>query len=249
MRVCLITGAASGLGKAISALLVLSLRGEHAFPFDIVVEVDKKFENNSYSRGAVCMDVTCDKDWQDLRDEVEENCDTVSCIINCCGVNSIAYLEDFEESEWDRLLDTNAKSIFLSSKAFISHLEDTVGVIVNITSNASHMPMTSSLAYNASKAAAHIMTQQLARELTKRKQITVFGVAPNKMSGTEMSAYIEDAVPKVRGWTKEQAAQYQQASLMAGETPPHVVADFIVFLLSSRERFKHLTGCIIPYGA
>ena len=46
------------------------------------------------------------------------------------------------------------------------------------------MPMTCSLAYNASKGAAHIMTLQLARELTKKHGITVFGIAPNKLKGT-----------------------------------------------------------------
>jgi NAD(P)-dependent dehydrogenase (short-subunit alcohol dehydrogenase family) len=112
------------------------------------------------------------------------------------------------------------------------------------------MPMTTSLAYNASKGAAHIMTLQLARELTKKHGITVFGISPNKLLGTEMSKDIEDQVVKHRGWTPEFAAQYQTNALLAGEeTDPAQLAEFISFILSTKSRHKYLTGCILPYGA
>jgi NAD(P)-dependent dehydrogenase (short-subunit alcohol dehydrogenase family) len=124
------------------------------------------------------------------------------------------------------------------------------GTILNIVSNASHMPMTTSLAYNASKGAAHIMTLQMARELSKAHGITVFGISPNKLRGTEMSKDIEDQVVALRGWTPEYAKQYQLASLLAGEeTDPDALAEFVAFLLSSKQRHKYLTGCILPYGA
>ena len=58
-----------------------------------------------------------------------------------------------------------------------------------------------------------------------------------------------DEVVRTRGWTKEQAAQYQLNGLLAGEeTPVEAVAEFVTFLLSSKERHKYLTGTDIPYG-
>ena len=112
------------------------------------------------------------------------------------------------------------------------------------------MPMTCSAAYNASKGAAHILTLQLARELTKKNGITVFGISPNKLQGTGMSREIEKQVLGTRGWTAEEAQRYQLAALVTGEeTPPRMVAEFVGFLLSSKARHQYLSGCVLPYGA
>ena len=171
-------------------------------------------------------------------------------MINNAGVNLINWLEDFEESQWDQVLDTNAKGIYLMSKACLPMLIKSKGTIINIVSNAAHVPMTCSLAYNASKGAAHIMTLQLARELTKKHGITVFGIAPNKMKGTGMSDSIDDQVTMTRGWTKEEAQKYQLNGLLAGEeTPPEMVALFISYLIQDKDHHKYLSGCILPYGA
>ena len=65
-----------------------------------------------------------------------------------------------------------------------------------------------------------------------------------------MSASIDEQVVRTRGWTPEFAREYQRKALLTGEeTPPESVAEFIAFLLSSKERHRFLTGTIIPYGA
>ncbi len=169
-------------------------------------------------------------------------------LINCAGTNDIDWLEHFTEVRWDRVMNTNAKGIYMMSRALLPLLLKSHGTIINIVSNASHIPMTNSLAYNASKAAAHIMTQQLAREL--KGKVTVFGISPNKLAGTKMSNYIDNRVPVVRGWSFEEAVEYQRNALLAGEeTPPVQIAELIAFLLASKDRHRFLTGCIIPYGA
>jgi NAD(P)-dependent dehydrogenase (short-subunit alcohol dehydrogenase family) len=171
-------------------------------------------------------------------------------LINCAGINRIGWLDQFDEVDWDDVMDVNAKGIFMMSKWAYPELRKTKGTILNIVSNASHMPMTGSAAYNASKGAAHILTLQLARELGRKDGITVFGISPNKLRGTGMSRDIEQQVVKVRGWTPEYAAKYQLDSLLAGEeTSPATLAEFIAFLLSSKQRHKYLAGCVLDYGA
>jgi 2-keto-3-deoxy-L-fuconate dehydrogenase len=223
----LITGSSNGLGAA----LVTKLRAD--------------------GHSVWCYDI---KDGNDVRDPffggafAEMN--GLDVLINNAGVNLIDWLENFEEEQWDEVMDINAKGIYMMTRALLPELIASKGTVVNIVSNAAHMPMTCSLAYNASKGAAHIMTLQLARELTKKHGITVFGVAPNKMSGTGMSDSIDDQVVATRGWTKEYAQQYQLNGLLTGEeTPPRAVAEFIAFLLQDKEHHKYLTGCILPYGA
>lgn len=226
MSKILITGSGAGLGKAISSALQ---RDGHE-----VLEFDRKKGNNVV-------------DPQGTYGDCPERLDV---LINCAGINKTAWLEDLPEEQWDEVLNVNAKGLYKMSQWALPALIKSHGTILNIVSNASHMPMTTSLAYNASKGAAHIMTLQLARELSKKHKITVFGISPNKLRGTEMSKDIEDQVVALRGWTPEYAAQYQLNALLAGEeTDPVQLAEFIAFLLHNKPRHKYLTGCILPYGA
>lgn len=225
MSEILITGGESGLGRA----LVEVLDGEHK-----VHSYDIKHGNDVASPNMRFL----------------ERIDHLDVLINCAGINIIDWLPDASERDWDWIMDVNAKGIYKMSQACLPKLIDSKGTILNIVSNASHMPMTCSLAYNASKGAAHIMTLQLARELTKAFGITVFGVSPNKLLGTAMSASIDAQVVRTRGWTFEEAHEYQVKGMLAGEeTPPELVAEFIAYLLQDKRHHKHLTGCIIPYGA
>lgn len=172
----------------------------------------------------------------------------VDVLVNCAGVNRIAWLQDAKEEDWDEMLDVNAKGIFMMTQALLPALRETGGTVLNVVSNAAHMPMRCSAAYNASKGAALILTKQLARELAPA--ITVFSISPNKLAGTGMSRDIDEQVVRTRGWTPEQAHSYQLAGLLAGEeTPVHLVAELVGFLLQDKEHHKYLAGCDIPYGA
>ena len=219
----LITGSGKGLGKAMKD--ELEKQGHNILGYDIN-------DGNDVTKAKISGSINID------------------VLINNAGVNLIDWLENFTEDMWEKVMDVNAKVIYIMSRACLPSLIKNRGTILNIVSNAAHMPMTCSLAYNASKGAAHIMTLQMARELTKKHGITVFGIAPNKLSGTGMSDSIDEQVVKTRGWTKEYAQEYQLNGVLAGEeTPPERLAEFVAFLLQSKEHHKYLTGCILPYGA
>lgn len=171
-------------------------------------------------------------------------------LINNAAINKINWLEDVPHYEYLDVMETNAGGIFNMTRHCLPYLIQSRGTVLNIVSNAAHVPMRCSLAYNASKAAALAMTKQLARELTPRYGITVFSVSPNKMAATGMSKDIDDQVQKVRGWSKEEAAKYQLASLLTGkETPVNLVAEFIGYLLQDKQHHEYLSGCDLPYGA
>lgn len=233
MNTAVITGASSGLGKAIFDRWTRDLG--HAVDWSLTSGIDIRFKN-SITLAA--------------RNLPNQGITKVDVLINCAGINLIDFIPKLTEDDWDDVISVNAKGIFLVTKELLECGALGKGAtILNIVSNASHVPMTNSLAYNASKGAAEIMTRQMSRELIKTHGITVFGISPNKLRGTGMSAYIDERVQELRGWTAEEARKYQLAALPAGEeTDPEVLAEFITFLLSSKERHKYLAGCVLEYG-
>lgn len=249
----LVTGGANGLGAAIIDQLTLNFRKAFFQDDNEFFSLDKYYDDEpavQIINGVEVNTQLCDLTDEDHIIECVKEIGDINILVNCAGINDIDYLENLAPASFDELMAVNAKAIYLTAKHFLEGLTKNNGTILNIVSNASHMPMTASLAYNASKGAAHIMTLQLARELTKKNGVTVFGISPNKLNGTEMSGYIDERVPIVRGWSKEFAQEYQLNSLLTGEeTDPYTLAEFIAFLLSSKERHKYLSGCILPYGA
>lgn len=241
MSKIIVTGGSSGIGAAVVKALAA---GKHE-----VIVFDKNTSQNQPVKSSFQGDVgkLCDVEY--VRDtlKVQSNF-TPDILINCAGINFIDWIENTTEENWDKIMNTNAKGIFNTTKAFMADLIVNKGTILNIVSNASHMPMTNSIAYNASKGAAHIMTLQIARELGP-KGVTVFGISPNRVADTAMSDYIDSRVCELRGWTVEYAREYQLKALPAGEeTDKDTLADFIAFLLSTKQRHKYLTGTILPYG-
>jgi len=174
----------------------------------------------------------------------------VDILVNCAGYNKLNWIEDITEEDWEFSMDANAKGILKMTQALLPKLIKSRGSILNVISDADRRPMTCSLAYNASKAAANMMTQQMARELTRRYGIAVFGISTNKLTGSAMSNEVDKQVCKLRGWTPEYARAYQLDSLLRKEeTPIKVVTDFIVYLLAAKYHHTYLSGCVIPYGA
>jgi NAD(P)-dependent dehydrogenase (short-subunit alcohol dehydrogenase family) len=93
-----------------------------------------------------------------------------------------------------------------------------------------------------------MLTKVMARELTS-KGVTVFSISPNRLAGTGMSKTVDTYVKNLRGFTEEEMVLSQKTYLTTGfETPPHVVADFIKYLLKKKENHFYLAGCDIQYG-
>lgn len=234
-KIVIVTGGSSGLGLALCNILRSFYREFYVVDWSLETGVDVTDPESVHEAA------------ERLQDAIRPEPLQVYALINCAGVNLIDWIPNLTEADFDRLMNTNARSMFTVVKELLNELRG--GTVLNIVSNAAHMPMTNSLAYNASKAAALMITKQMSRELSKTHNVTVFSVSPNKLKGTGMSEYIASRVCDLRGWTPEEAERYQLAALPAGEeTDPETLAEFIAFLLSTKQRHKYLAGCDIPYG-
>jgi NAD(P)-dependent dehydrogenase (short-subunit alcohol dehydrogenase family) len=173
----------------------------------------------------------------------------VDAIVHCVGVNFLQPIDTLSMYDFNRLFQVNCAAGVHLTRLLLPGLKERNGVVCSIVSNASEIPMTHSLAYNVSKAAQAMAVKQMAHELSQDSGVTVFGISPAKIANTEMSEYIDNTVPEMRGWTPEFARDYQLKSLKSGvELEPEQVADFAVWLLSRRSRSIHLNGLLVPYG-
>lgn len=223
----LVTGGRNGLGACIVDVLLYGL-GHNVISYDIEDGLDVTSPDKEFI-GACDIDV----------------------LINCAGINHNEWFEEVTHESLSKVMLANAFGPVFMTQACLPSLIKNRGTVINIVSNAAHIPMTSSLAYNMSKAAALMATKQMAHELTPRHGITVLSISPNKLKGTNMSKEIEANVCKVRGWTPEFAAEYQKKALMNGlESDPYELAEFIgnIIGVDGNGPMKFMSGTDIPFG-
>ena len=276
MRNILITGTSSetGLGRAIAQGFIDLCSADHQ-PGHICLHLTDKFKTKHTWGGMVLefsavrsiesalLDISNEHECEISSRRLIESGIRIDTLINCAGTHTLDYLENQTTEDFMRVINTNAAGILNMTRAFLPHLSHwpngvyTIGdncpreggTVLNILSTAARVPMTASLAYQASKAAAWAMTEQLARELMPRHGISVFGISPNKLACTGMSLQVDERVKKVRGWDDAYMKKYSNTNICCGEeTDVKTLSEFIVFLLSEKRRHKYLAGCILPYG-
>jgi len=162
-------------------------------------------------------------------------------IVYCPGTNALMPIGGINRSDLAYHFEVNVSGFILLMDAHEKHFPGAEGLVVAISSDAGRIPMRTSIAYCSSKAALNMAVRVAARELAPRWQINA--VAPGIIDDTEMTRYIDSAVPAVRGWTHEKAKAYEQSMIPIGRrgTPAeisHVMRD----LLKSP---GYLTGSIV----
>ncbi len=189
----------------------------------------------------------------DVRDEdaiydLVTDCAPFNAIVYCAGVNKISKFDDLDEKDFWESMDVNCFGfVRVIRMLFETNTLAPWAKACLVTSNAANIPMSHSLSYNCSKAAANMLIRQMAREIPV-KTLMIFGVAPNKLAGTPMSRDIDRKVCEMRGWSLEEAREYQLAALPAKtETSVYCCAAFIATLMGQRHDY-YLHGTILPYG-
>lgn len=251
-KAIIVTGGTGGLGNSIVKELAKSEK-------DIwIVSVGRsnptrreRINMRHWNRSVteICIDLSSSAECEYLRDQLSAYGLEASVLINNAGSNYIAPFEEQNLDMLNELMQVNAFSNVQLTHSVLEDLKKHQGLVLNIVSNAAHQPMSFSTAYNMSKAAQLSATMQMARELRKRFGITVMAISPNKLSGTGMSDYIDQAAAYVNGKTVDEMRQYQLNGLASGkETDIEGLARTIADLVVDRDRWQYLNGCNWEYG-
>ena len=170
-KVALISGGARGQGAAEARLF--AQEGARVVFGDVLVEQGRQVEAQIRELGGdatfVKLDVTNETDWGNAVAAALSNYGELNVLVNNAGVVSWGTLEDTTSEEWDRVMDVNAKGVFLGTKAVIPAMRMAGGgAIVNISSISGMVGQEGiQPVYNASKGAVRLLTKSTAVQYAK----------------------------------------------------------------------------------
>ncbi len=193
-KVAVVTGAGRGIGRGIA--LTLAREGCTVLVSDIN-EVDcLKVVLEIEAQGAKAIAVQCDVSSKVAVDQLmqtaAEKFGRLDILVNNAGIFPFISFSEMSENDWDKVIDTNLKSIFLCSQAAAKQMSSG-GKIVNISSIAAFVGFAGLAHYCASKSGMVGLTRALALELAEKK-INVNSVAPGAIDTPGASGSSEDVI-------------------------------------------------------
>jgi 3-oxoacyl-[acyl-carrier protein] reductase len=198
-RTALVTGGSRGIGAAISralaeagATVAINYR-ERADEADRLAEALRKTDVHAIT---IAADVSQRDDVARMVEVVKSEFGTIDILINNAGVAITRGIDDLSETDFDRTISVNLKSVFLCTQAVLPLMRgQRWGRIVNISSGAARGAGAIGPHYNASKAGMEGLTRGYAARLVK-DGITVNAVAPSLIE-TDMMKGQENLIGRI----------------------------------------------------
>lgn len=231
-KVAVVTGGSRGIGKAIALSLAeagadvsVFYAGNHSAAEATVAAIREK----GRKAAAFQVDVSRSDQVEQAFKEVQSSLGQVNILVNNAGITRDNLLMRMKETEWDQVIDTNLKGVFLCTKAVTrSMMKQRCGRIINISSVVGVAGNPGQANYVAAKAGVIGLTKTTARELASRG-ITVNAVAPGYIK-TDMTSKLD-----------EQIKQQMLSAIPLGTFgKPEDIAELVKFLASDSARY--ITG-------
>jgi 3-oxoacyl-[acyl-carrier protein] reductase len=184
-RVALVTGGATGIGRATALRLAQSGVSGVAINYRTAQKeaegLAEELRRGGTEALSIRADVKSDPQVREMVEEVRRHFGRLDILVNNAGVTHwvpVSDLEGLTDAVWDEILDVNVKGAFRCTRAAASMLAECEGIVINVSSISGVLaPATmSSLAYGTAKAALIYLTRGLAVALAPK--IRVNGVAP-----------------------------------------------------------------------
>jgi NAD(P)-dependent dehydrogenase (short-subunit alcohol dehydrogenase family) len=191
-KVALITGGASGMGQ--SEAVVFAREGAKVVVADVLEAEGRQVAAGLGEMGRfVRLDVTSEPAWQEAIAATLSQFGKLDVLVNNAGISGTFDPDTLSTSAWDRLMEVNAKGVFLGMKHAIPVMEKAGGgAIVNISSVSGFVGQKGiHMAYNASKGAVRLMTKSAAVQYA-RSGIRVNSVHPGVMPAMRTSKATAD---------------------------------------------------------
>ncbi len=233
-KVAIVTGAASGIGRAIAKaygdegakVVVSDIRKE---PREGGTPTHEMINENGGEAIFIETDVSSEDEVDELINETIDKYGQIDILVNNAGIFHQQKIHESDTEKWKDLIDVNLNGIYLTTKKVISHMleNDIEGKIVNISSIAGSVGYAASPAYCASKGALTNLTRELAVDYAG-EGINVNAISPGVIKTEMTDQFTSD--PEMKAFM-EQNTPYKRL----GE--PEDIANAAVFLASDESDF------------
>ena len=237
-KTAVVTGGSRGIGLMIArgfveagARVIISSRKADVCD-EVAAELSKVGECE-----AIPADLSSEAECRRLAEAVAARLSSLDILVNNAGATWGAPLDQFDEAAWERVLALNVKGVYHLTKFLVPLLEaagsaDQPARVINIGSiDGIKVPLLETYSYSASKAAVHMLTRHLAKQLAPA--ITVNAIAPGPFESKMMAATL-DAFGE----------QIAAAAPLKRIGRPDDMAGAAIFLASRAGAY--LTGAVVP---
>ena len=234
-RTAIITGAASGIGRAIA--LLFAKHGARIAILDLVPgDSVEQIEAAGGTAVFVPCDVTRQLDVGDAFAVVQDRFGALDILVNSAGVAAIGTVEQTEEDDFDRVYDVNVKGVYNCLRAGVRAMKGRGGAILNIASVASVVGIPDRFAYSMSKGAVLTMTYSVACDYVQHG-IRCNAVAPGRVHTPFVDGYLAKTYP---GREQEMFDKLSRTQPIGRMGEPREIAELALFLCSDAAAF--ITG-------
>jgi 2-keto-3-deoxy-L-fuconate dehydrogenase len=244
-RVAVITGAGSGIGRAMA--LLFAREGARVLAADINGAAAEETAANVIAGGGVCearaVDVVVPEQVRAMIERAREAYGRVDILCNNAGIGSTTDVVECEPDEWDRVMTVNIKSVYLGCKYVLPLMvAQGGGVIINTASVAGMVGIVKRASYSASKGAVIALTRQVAIDFVERG-IRVNCLCPGTVDSPwvgRLLAQTDDPAAAREGLVARQP--------MGRLGTPEEIAAAALYLASDDAAFITGTGLVIDGG-
>lgn len=240
-KIAVVTGGASGIGKAITLLFTKQNAFVHLLEFN--QEQAEKTVQEIQEKGGGIKFQQCDVSKQDevntVINEIGKN-HSIDILINNAGIAHIGNIEMTKEEELDRVFNVNVKGIYNCTRAVIPFMKKNGGTIINMASVAGIVGVSDRFAYSMSKGAALSMTYSVAKDYLE------FGIRCNSISPARVhTPFVEGFIEKnYPGKEKEMFDKLSKTQPIGRMGKTEEVAALALYLSSDEASF--ITGANFP---
>jgi len=238
-KTVVVTGGGSGIGQA--AALSFARQGAVVHVLDLNEEACNSTVRQITDNGGEATAQVCDVTAQEAVKALFNSIGKIDVLVNSAGISHIGNVETTSEEDFDRIYKVNIKGVYNSLRAVVPLMkQQRKGVILNVSSVATHIGLTDRFAYSMSKGAVYSMTLSVARDYIN-DGIRSNCISPARVHTPFVDGFLKKNYPGREEEIFEKLSKAQPIGRMA---KPEEIAGIILYLCSDEAAF--ITGSDYP---